>query len=63
MKAWSTPKAIKSKKMIDKGLKKLGKSLGLDKPFSAAITFDDTKGIWKICPCCGGDALLDGFGI
>tara|TARA_Y100000033_G_C2720887_1_gene98224 strand:+ start:113 stop:226 length:114 start_codon:yes stop_codon:yes gene_type:complete len=37
--------------------------LDFDKPFSAAITFDDTKGIWKICPCCGGDALLDGFGI
>ena len=43
MKKWSTPKAIKSKKIIDKGLKKLGKSLGLDKPFSAAITFDDTN--------------------
>jgi len=31
MKKWKTPKAIASKKKIDIGLAKLGKSLGLDK--------------------------------
>ena len=38
MKKWKTPKAIASKKKIDVGLAKLGKSLGLDKPFFAAQT-------------------------
>jgi hypothetical protein len=33
MKKWSTPKAIKSQKVIDKALAKLGDSLGLGKPF------------------------------
>ena len=62
MKKWKTPKAIASKKKIDIGLAKLGKSLGLDKPFFAAQTFDDKTGTWKICPCCGGDSLLKGCG-
>jgi|TARA_R100000808_G_C2086983_1_gene108789 hypothetical protein len=61
MKKWKTPKAIASQKKIDIGLAKLGKSLGLDKPFFAAQTFDDKTGTWKICPCCGGDSLLKGF--
>ena len=50
MKKWKTPKAIASQKKIDKGLAAFGKSIGLDKPFFAAQTFDDTSGTWKICP-------------
>ena len=61
MKKWSTPKAIKSRKVIDKALAKLGDSLGLGKPFFAAITFDDKSGTWKVCPCCGGDRLIADF--
>ena len=58
---FKTPKAIKSKKVIDKALAKLGKSLGLDKPFFAAITFDDKSGTFKVCPCCGGDSIIKDF--
>jgi len=61
MKKWSTPKAIASKKKIDKGLASFGKSIGLDKPFFAAQTFDDISGTWKICPCCGGDSIIKDF--
>ena len=21
------------------------------------MTFDDSKGVWKICPCCGGTSV------
>lgn len=58
---FKTPKAIKSKKVIDKALAKLGKSLGLDKPFFAAVTFDDKSGTFKVCPCCGGDSIIKDF--
>ena len=58
---FKTPKAIKSKKVIDKALAKLGDSLGLDKPFFAAITFDDKSGTFKVCPCCGGDSIIKDF--
>ena len=61
MKKWSTPKAIKSRKVIDKALAKLGDSLGLGKPFFAAITFDDKSGTFKVCPCCGGDSIIKDF--
>ena len=61
MKKWTTKKAIKSQKVIDKALAKLGDSLGLGKPFFAAITFDDKTGTWKVCPCCGGDSLIKDF--
>ena len=57
MKKWKTKKAIESKKFWDKGLELLGESMGLGKPFFAAITFDDKKGEWKICPCCGGTSV------
>jgi|TARA_Y100000022_G_C13119307_1_gene314999 hypothetical protein len=58
---FKTPKAIKSKKVIDKALAKLGDSLGLGKPFFAAITFDDKSGTFKVCPCCGGDSIIKDF--
>ena len=58
---FKTKKAIKSKKVIDKALAKLGKSLGLDKPFFAAVTFDDKSGTFKVCPCCGGDSIIKDF--
>ena len=58
---FKTPKAIKSKKVIDKALAKLGKSLGLGKPFFAAVTFDDKSGTFKVCPCCGGDSIIKDF--
>ncbi len=61
MKKWSTPKAVKSRVLIEKRLAEIGKSLGHDEPFFAALTFSDKEGVWKVCPCCGGDALLDGF--
>ena len=61
MKKWSTPKAISSKKKIEKALASFGKSIGLDKPFFAAQTFDDISGTWKICPCCGGDSIIKDF--
>ena len=57
MKKWSTKKAVKSKKFLEKGLELLGESMGLGKPFFAAITFSDTEGVWKICPCCGGQSV------
>ena len=57
MKKWSTKKAIKSKEFLEKGLELLGESMGLGKPFFAAITFDESKGVWKICPCCGGSSV------
>ena len=41
MSKFKTPKALKSKKVIDSALAKLGDSLGLGKPFFAAVTFDD----------------------
>jgi len=58
---FKTPKAIKSKKTIDKALAKLGDSLGLGKPFFAAVTFDDKSGTFKVCPCCGGDSIIKDF--
>jgi hypothetical protein len=58
---FKTPKAIKSKKVIDKALAKLGDSLGLGKPFFAAVTFDDKSGTFKVCPCCGGDSIIKDF--
>ena len=58
---FKTPKAIKSKKGIDKALAKLGDSLGLGKPFFAAVTFDDKSGTFKVCPCCGGDSIIKDF--
>ena len=58
---FKTPKAIKSKQVIEKGLAKLGESLGLGKPFFAAITFSEKEGVWKVCPCCGGQSILKGF--
>lgn len=54
---YKTPKALKSKKSLKKGLKAYGKSLGLDSEFFVSFTFDDTTGEFKICPCCGGDSL------
>ena len=54
MKQWSTPKAIKSKQVIEEGLAKLGE-------FFAAITFSEKEGVWKVCPCCGGQSILKGF--
>ena len=62
MKKWKTAKAIASKKKIDKALSAFGKSIGLDKPFFAAKTFDDASGTWKICPCCGGDSIIKDWG-
>jgi|TARA_R100000742_G_C4207598_1_gene34874 hypothetical protein len=61
MSKFKTPKALKSKKVIDSALAKLGKSLGLDRPFFAAQTFDDKSGTFKVCPCCGGDSLIKDF--
>ena len=58
---FKTPTAIKSKKVIDSALAKLSKSLGLDKPFFAAVTFDDKSGTFKVCPCCGGDSIIKDF--
>ena len=58
---FKTPKAIKSKQVIEKGLAKLGESLGLGKPFFAAITFSEKEGVFKICPCCGGQSLIEEF--
>ena len=58
---FKTKKAIKSKKVIDSALAKLGDSLGLDKPFFAAVTFDDKSGTFKVCPCCGGDSIIKDF--
>ena len=58
---FKTKKAIKSKKVIDKALAKLGDSLGLGKPFFAAVTFDDKSGTFKVCPCCGGDSIIKDF--
>ena len=58
---FKSPKAIKSKQVIEKGLAKLGESLGLGKPFFAAITFSEKEGIFKICPCCGGQSLIKEF--
>ena len=57
MKKWKTKKAIKSQKFWDKGLELLGESMGLGKPFFAAMPFDDKIGEWKICPCCGGTSV------
>ncbi len=57
MKKWKTKKAIKSQKFWEKGLELLGESMGLGKPFFAAMTFDDSIGEWKICPCCGGKSV------
>ena len=63
MKKWTTPKEIASQKKIDKILAAYWKAYtSSGKPFYAAQTFDDTSGTWKICPCCGGDSLLKGFG-
>ena len=61
MSKFKTKKAIASKKKIDKALAAFGKSIGLDKPFFAAVTFDDIDGVFKICPCCGGDSIIKDF--
>ena len=61
MKKWKTKKAIKSQKFWDKGLELLGQSMGLGKPFFAAITFCEKEGVWKVCPCCGGQSLIKEF--
>jgi hypothetical protein len=61
MSKFKTKKAIASQKKIDKGLAAYGKSIGLDKPFFAAVTFDDKAGVFKICPCCGGDSIIKDF--
>ena len=61
MKKWKTKKAIKSQKFWEKGLELLGESMGLGKPFFAAITFSEKEGVWKVCPCCGGQSILKGF--
>ena len=61
MSKFKTPKAIASQKKIDKALAAFGKSIGLDKPFFAAVTFDDDAGVFKICPCCGGDSIIADF--
>jgi len=61
MSKFKTKKAIASKKKIDKALAAFGKSNGLDKPFFAALTFDDKAGVYKICPCCGGDSIIKDF--
>ena len=47
---FKTPKAIASKKKIDKALSALGKSIGMDTPFFASITFDNKSGTNKVCP-------------
>ena len=61
MKKWKTKKAIKSQKFWEKGLELLGESMGLGKPFFAAITFSEKEGVWKVCPCCGGQSLIKEF--
>ena len=58
---FKTPKAIASKKKIDKALSALGKSIGMDTPFFAALTFDDKSGTYKVCPGCGGDSIIKDF--
>ena len=57
MSKFTTPKALKSKDTLKKGLIAYGKKFGLDSEFFAAFTFDDKTGTYKICPCCGGDSL------
>ena len=62
MKKWKTKKAIASQKKIDKALAAYGKAYTTSgKPFFAAQTFDDKTGTWKICPCCGGDSIIDWY--
>ena len=62
MKKWKTKKAIASQKKIDKMLAAYGKAYTTSgKPFFAAQTFDDKTGTWKICPCCGGDSIIDWY--
>ena len=57
MSKFTTPKALKSKDTLKKGLVAYGKKFGLDSEFFVAFTFDDKTGTYKICPCCGGDSL------
>ena len=61
MKKWKTKKAIKSKQVIEKGLALLGEALELGRPFCAALTFVEEKGVFEICPCCGGQSLIKEF--
>ena len=57
MSKFKTPKALKSLKSLKAGLKAYGKSLGLETEFFTAFTFSESEGVYKICPCCGGDSL------
>jgi hypothetical protein len=57
LKKTKSPKAIKSKKLLEKGLALFGESIGLGKPFFASFTFKEKEGVWGICPCCGGESL------
>ena len=61
MSKFKTPKALKSKKVIEKGLALLGESLELGRPFFAALTFVEEKGVFEICPSCGGQNLIKEF--
>ena len=62
MTKWKTKKAIASQKKIDKACAASGKAYTTSgKPFSVAQTFDDKTGTWKICPCCGGDSIIDWY--
>ena len=62
MKKWKTKKAIASQNKIDKACAAYGKAYTTSgKPFSVAQTFDDKTGTWKICPCCGGDSIIDWY--
>lgn len=57
MSKYTTPKALKSKDTLKKGLVAYSKKYGIKGGFFAAFTFDDKTGTYKICPCCGGDSL------
>ncbi len=54
---YKTEKALKSKKSLKEGLKAYGKKLGLESEFFTAFTFSESEGVFKICPCCGGESL------
>jgi len=54
---YTTPKALKSKKALEIGLEIYGKSIGLEKPFFAAFSFSEEKGVYEYCECCGGSSL------
>ena len=58
---YKTEKALKSKKSLKEGLKAYGKKLGLESEFFTAFTFSESEGVFKICPCCGGDSIIKDF--